>query len=296
MMKKRAGSTKLARMLAMAILALACAAGAVAQQAPQPVVVYADYTIKPGKEADFLDVVSKVGAPVRDKLMKDGVVLAWGVEVPLNRGVWGSTTHTIWYAVADWAGVEKVQMGIAAQIQKIGADEAKAADEAKKKNQKPAMGTMERANEAWDVSKTRDWYTRDLVFVTGSAPVPAGWLPFTRYSMVQVKPGKGSEYRAAWEKYIKPVLDSLVKDGTIAAYGFSVEEVKSTNEFTHFSWYAMTSLSASDKLRAAFMADRAKRSQEERDAITATFAELIDGTASRGLVTRSLIFREASMK
>lgn len=295
-MGKQMGQKNLVRMMAAVLLALMCAAGAVAQQAPQPLVVYADYTIKPGKEADFLEVVNKVGAPVRDKLMKDGVVLAWGVEVVVNRGAWGSTTHSIWYAVPDWAGVEKVQAGIAAQIQKIGADEAKAAEEAKKKNQKPAMGTMERANDAWDASKTRDWYTRDVVFVTGSGPLQPGWLPFTRYSFVQVKPGKGSEYRAAWEKYNKPVLDSLVKDGTIAAYGLSVEEVKTTNDFTHFSWYAMTSLSASDKLRTAFMADRAKRSAEERDAITAVFAGLIDATASRGLVARALIFREASMK
>lgn len=295
-MRKQAGQKNLMRMLAAVLLALVCAAGAAAQQMPQPVVVYTDYTIKPGKEADFMDVVSKVGAPVRDKLMKDGVIMAWGVEVPLNRGAYGSTTHTIWYAVADWAGIEKVQAAMVAQIQKIGADDAKAAEEAKKKNQKPAMSTMERANDAWDASKTRDWYARDIVFATGSGPAPAGVLPFTRYGFVQAKPGKGGDYREAWEKYNKPVYDSLVKDGTIAAYGLSVEEVKTTNDFTHFSWYAMTSLSASDKLRAAFMADRAKRSAEEREAIGATFAALIDSTASRGLVTRSLIFREASMK
>ncbi len=157
-MRKQAGQKNWMRMLAAVLLALVCATGAVAQQAPQPLVVYSNYTIKPGEEADFLEVVNKVGAPVRDKLMKEGVVLAWGVEVLLIRGAWGGgTTHSIWYAVPDWAGVEKVQMGIAAQIQKIGADEAKAAEEAKKKNQRPAMGTMERANEAWDASKTRDW-------------------------------------------------------------------------------------------------------------------------------------------
>jgi hypothetical protein len=126
--------------------------------------------------------------------------------------------------------------------------------------------------------------------------VPAGWLPYTRYGFAQAKPGKGADYRAAWEKYNKPVYDSLVKDGTIAAYGLAVEEVKTTNDFTHYTWYDASSLGATDKVRAAFMADRAKRSAEERDAISAVFAEVIDGTASRGLVTRSVIFREASMK
>ncbi|MBI1738386.1 MAG: hypothetical protein HYR58_03980, partial [Acidobacteria bacterium] len=193
------GQKNLLRMLAAVVLA--CAAGAAAQQMPQPITVYTDYTIKPGKEADFMDLVNKVGAPVRDKLMKDGVILAWGVEVPLNRGAYGSTTHTIWYAVADWASIEKVQAGMAAQIQKIGADEAKAAEEAKKKNQKPAMSTMERANDTWDASKTRDWYTRDIVFAVGSAPATAGMQLFTRDGFVQARPGKGAEYRAAWEKY-----------------------------------------------------------------------------------------------
>ncbi len=295
-MRKRVSQKSWMRMLAAVLLALACAAGAAAQQAPQPITHFVDYTIKPGKEAEFMDLVSKVGAPVRDKLMKDGVVLAWGVEVPLIRGVYGSSTHTIWYAVMDWASIEKVQTAMAAQYQKFAADDAKAADEATKKKQKPAMSLTERINDITDMSKTRDWFTRDLVFAAGSAPMTAGMQLFTRYGFVQAKPGKGADYRAAWEKYNKPVYDSLVKDGSIAAYGLSVEEVKTTNTFTHFSWYAMTSLAASDKVRTAFAADRAKRSQEERDAIAATFNSAYDATASRGYVTRSLIFREASMK
>ncbi len=295
-MKKRVGRINVMRMLAAVLLALACATGAAAQQMPQPITVYTDYTIKPGREADFMDLVNRVGAPVRDKLMKDGVILAWGVDVPLIRGAYGSTTHTVWYAVADWASIEKVQAAGMAHFQKIVADEAKAADEAKKKNQKPAMGTMERAAEIVDSTKTRDWYTRDIVFAVGSAPMTAGMPLFVRWGFVQARPGKSADYRAAWEKYNKPVYDKLAKDGVIAAYGLTIEEVKTTNDFTHFSWYAMTSLGSSDKVRAAFIADRDKRSQEERDAITATFAAAIDSSASRGLVTRALIFREASMK
>ncbi|MCL4524085.1 MAG: hypothetical protein M1453_03005 [Acidobacteria bacterium] len=295
-MKKRVGQKHRMRMLAAVVLALACAAGAAAQQAPQPITHYVDYTIKPGKEADFMELVSKVGAPVRDKLMKEGVVLAWGVDVPMVRGVFGSTTHTVWYAVMDWASIEKVQTAMAAQFQKVMADEAKAAEEATKKRQKPAPGLAERLGDIADMSQTRDFFTRDIVFGSSSAPMTTGMQIFTRYNFVQAKPGKGGDYRAAWEKYNKPVLESLAKDGTILAFGLGVEEVKTTNTFTHYSWYAMTNLGATDKLRTAFMADRAKRSQEERDAISATFRETYDPTASRGLVMRSLIFREGSMK
>lgn len=296
-MRKRVSQKKFMRLLAAAVLSLACAAGAAAQQQmPQPIAVYTDYTVKPGKEADFMDLVNKLGAPVRDKLMKDGVILAWGVEVPLIRGAYGSTTHTIWYAVADWASIEKVQAASAAQFQKVAADEAKAAEEAKKKNQKPGMSTMERALETVDSTKTRDWYTRDIVFAAGSGPMTAGMLPFTRYNFAQVKPGKSAEYQAWWGKYIKPVLDGLVKDGTVAAYGLSVEEVKTTNDFTHFSWVSVNGLAALDKVRAAFMGSFDKRSAEEREAIFQAVGNLTDASASRALVTRSIIFREASMK
>jgi len=295
-MKKRVGQKHRMRMLAAMVLALACAAGVAAQQAPQPITHFVDYTIKPGKEADFMELVSKVGAPVRDKLMKEGVVLAWGVDVPMVRGVFGSTTHTIWYAVMDWASIEKVQTAMTAQFQKVMADEAKAAEEVRKKNRVPEKGLAERLGDIADTSQTRDWFTRDVVFGSGSAPMTAGMQIFTRYNFVQVNPGKGAAYRAAWEKYNKPVFEGLAKDATIAAYGLGVEEVKTTNTFTHFAWYAMTSLSATDKLRAAFQADRAKRSQEERDAIAAAFGANYDPTASRGYLTRSLIFREGSMK
>ena len=292
----RVSHTTLVRVLVAVLLALVCAAGVVAQQMPQPITVYTDYTIKPGRDADFMDLVNKIGGPVRDQMMKEGVVLAWGVDVPMNRGAFGGTTHTIWYAVADWASMEKVQTAMAAQMQKVTADEAKAAQDPKAKGKTPGLSPMLRLGEISDVSQFRDWYTRSLVFATGGGTMPAGTQIFTRYGFVQAKPGKGADYRAAWEKYNKPVYDKLLKDGVIMAYGLSVEELKSTNDFTHFSWVAMTNLAAADKLRAAFAADRDKRSAEEREAINATFAATIDGTASRGLLLRSLIFREPSMK
>ena len=61
---------------------------AAAQQppaAPPSVTSWYDYTVKAGKEEEFLNLVKTVGGPVRDKLMADGVVTAWGVEAPLLR-------------------------------------------------------------------------------------------------------------------------------------------------------------------------------------------------------------------
>lgn len=268
-----------------------CAAAAQqTQMQPQSLTFFYDYKVVPGREEDFMTLVKTVGAPVRDKLMADGVVLAWGLETPVLRYP-GGTTHLIWFSVANWAGVEKVLNGMEAQLAKIAAEEAKAADAARAAKQKPAMTTAERTREVFDMSKTRDWLTRDLVSGFGSAPPPAGVLPFTRYNFVKVKPGKGTDYRRAWEKYNKPVYDKLVAEGAVLAYGLATEEVKTDGDFTHFIWVATADMATADKIGPAFTADRARRSDEERTAIGDLFTSLTEPDMARSIVTRSRIFR-----
>jgi hypothetical protein len=260
-----------------------------AQQAAQPLTYWYCYTVKPGQEAAFLELVNQVGAPVRDKLMAEGVVLGWGVEVPLLRQP-GGHTHYIWYAVNDMAGIEKVQRALGAQIAKVDAEWAKAAEDARKKNQKPGMLGPERRDAILDQSKTRDYLTRDIVFAEGKTP-PAGTLPMVRYNFGKALPGKFADWRSAWEKYNKPVFDKLVADGVVLAYGLAVEELRTDDRFSYFVWYAVKDASGFDKQRAAFAADRARRSQEERNAITAAFAGLTDPDAVQHLVTMSTVFK-----
>jgi len=277
----------LKRFLAIVSL-LVVAAPAFAQQPPaQPLTFYYDYTVKPGKEAAFLELVKTVGQPVRDKLMADGVVLAWGIDVPLLT-VPGTATHSIWYSVADYAGVQKVDDAMRAQRKKLADDEAA---------RKVARGatTEDRVIDVFDVSKSHFYLTRDLVSAVTPAP-PAGVLPYTRYNFVKVHPGKGADYRAAWEKYNKPVFDKLLADGVILGYGLAVEEVKTAGEFTHFVWYAAKDMAAFDKQRSAFMADRNRRSQEERDGIAALFGSLSDPDAARSIIVRAIMFHVAGQK
>lgn len=280
-------------LVSLTILLLCCAArdqqAQQAQPTPQPLTFYYDYKVVPGKEEDFMNLVKTVGAPVRDKLMADGVVLAWGVETPILRYP-GGTTHLIWFSVANWAGVEQVLNGMEAQLAKLAEEEAKAAEAARRKKQKPTMTTAERTREVFDMSKTRDWLTRDLVSGYGPPP-PAGLLPITRYNFVKAKAGKGGDYRRAWEKYNKPVYDKLVADGVVLAYGVAAEEVKTDGEFTHFIWVATANMAAADKIGPAFTADRARRSEEERNAISDLFLSLTEPDMSRSIVTRSRIFR-----
>ncbi|HEY2820307.1 MAG TPA: hypothetical protein VGJ06_04620 [Candidatus Acidoferrum sp.] len=260
---------------------------AAAQQAQQPLTFWYEYHVNPGKEEEFLNLVKTVGAPVRDKLMADGVVLAWGVESPVLR-IPDSATHMIWYAVADYAGLEKVDAAMREQISKMTEDSAKGS--AVKKGAAAAGGPTERVMQITDFAKTHDYLTRDLVSGFATSNPPAGTLPFTRYAFVKAKPGKGQEYRKAWEKYNKPIFDKLAADGTILAFGLAVEDVRTDGDFTHYTWIATKDLASMDKVRAAVLSDRDKRSPEERDALTALFASLTDPDAARAELTRSLIF------
>ncbi len=263
-----------------------------AQPQMQPLTFWYEYAVNPGKEDDFMDLVKTVGQPVRDKLMAEGVVMAWGVDTPLLR-VPGNATHVIWYAVNDYAGVEKVDTAMRAQIAKLNDEAAKPGST--KKGQKPAASVTARLGEVADMTKVHDYLTRDLVI--GFSPSSAsGSLPFTRYNFVKVKPGKGADFRKAWEKYNKPVFEKLAADGVIIAYGLSVEDIRTDGDFTHYAWYAVKDLASFDKVRAAFIADRDHRSQEEQDAISHLFVSLQDPDAARSEVLRSLIFHVPAPK
>ena len=263
------------------------------QQQMQPLTFWYGYAVNPGKEDEFLDLVKTVGQPVRDKLLADGVILAWGVQSLLLR-VPGDRTHFIWYAVADYAALEKVDSAMRAQISKL-TEEANKSGLAVKKGQKAAEAPMARLAQVADLARTHDYLTRDLVIGLSSS-APSGVLPFSRYNFFKVKPGKGADFRKAWEKYNKPVFDKLLADGTVLAYGLAIEEVRTEGEFTHFVWYDVKDLASFDKVRAAFNADRDRRSQEEQDALTHLFVSLVDADASRSEVARSLVFHVGAPK
>ena len=274
------------------ILLFCCAAasGVHAQQptpTPGALTFYYDYAIFPGKEEELNTLIRTVGAPVRDKLMAEGVVMAWGVETPVLRYP-GGTTHLIWFSASNWAGVEKVLNAMEARLAKLAADEAVAA----RGKPRPPMTTAERSRATFDGSKTRDWLIRDLVAVYGPNP-PAGTLPFTRYNFVKVKPGKGPDYRRTWEKYNKPVFDKLVADRVVLAYGLAQEEVKTDGEWTHFVWIATASMADADKIGPAFTADRARRSEKDRNQITEDFLDATEPDKARSMVTRARIFKVA---
>jgi hypothetical protein len=277
------------RVLFLFAIALLWCATASAQQM-QPITFVSDYWVRPGKEEDFLWLVNNLGGPVRDKLMAEGVVMGWGVDVPVMRAP-GMPTHSIWYDVADWAGVEKVQNAMAARLAELAAQDKKAADEARKKGQKPARSVAERIEETFDVSKTKDWVFRTLYVKYSSTPPPAGMLPYGRIFMVATKPGKAAEWRAAFDKYFTPTLDGLVDKGVIGAWGLGVEEIKTSGDFTHFVWVSYPNMAAMETVRNTIIGVTARRSEVENEHINHVFTATSDANASRSFVLRAMIFK-----
>ena len=280
--------------LASLMILLVCSA-VMAQQTPQPqpLTFFYDYKVNAGKEVDFMQLIKTVGAPVRDKLMAEGVVQAWGMETPVLRYP-GGTTHLIWFSVANWDGVEKVLSAMEAQQSKLAMEESKVSSA--RARQHGAITTAQRIRDTIDSSKTRDWLTRDLVAGYSNTPPGAGVLPITRYNFVKVKQGKGADYRRAWEKYNKPVFDKLIADGALLAYGLAAEEVKTDGDFSHFVWMATSNMAGLDKIGAAFAADRAKRTEDELNTISELFSSVLEQDKSRSLVTKSRIFKIVPMK
>lgn len=280
------------RVLLFLALAIFLAAGLPAQQMPsQTLTLVTDFTVRPGMEGEFMKLVELIGAPVRDKLMAEGVVLGWGLDVPVLR-MPGQPTHSIWVSVADWEGIGKVQAGMAAQLAKLAADDAAAADEARRRRTQLPKPTAERISETIDDSKTRSWVFRDVMATYGTPP--AGALPYSRIFTVKVKADRTNEWRAMVDQYYKPVLDRMTQDGTISAWGLGIEEVKTAGEFTHFFWVSYPSMAALDSARTAIIAHFGRLSPVEGEQVAKRFAEMTDPDAARSFILRAVIFKVPS--
>lgn len=275
-----------ARVVLALAMALVWSVAASAQQL-QPVTYVADFHVKPGKEEEFLNLVKEFNEPLFEKLMADGAVLAWGIDIPVLHQV-GAPTHSLWWTSSDMAAFDKVFAAFEEQEKKIREEEAR-----RRRRQAPKT-VIERFREAVDLSKHRDWLFRELVVGYSDTPPPAGAKPYTRVATTRVLPGEAQEFQRLWVKYVKPILDAQLAEGNLGAYGFGIEEVRTTDEFSHFTWASLPNLAAWEKVRTAFIAANAARSPEERRQITQSFLNVVDPSANRVVVLRAVIFHVAS--
>ncbi|MFQ5695180.1 MAG: hypothetical protein ACE5HB_04250 [Terriglobia bacterium] len=253
------------RALTIFALVLVAALTVAAQDGPRPVGYLAEFRVLPGEGEQFVDLVKKYDKPLFDGLAAEGVVLAWGLDTPVVHQE-GGMTHMLWWVTADFAGMDRVFAGFAAM---------EVSDEDEKAFQ-----------EIIDHNKHHDHLVRSII-VNVSEDEPAG-RTYTVWSFVQVKRGKGSEWRKLFEKYTKPVLDQLVADGDLVGYGVDVEWIHTDDPGWRAIWAVTTSMAAFDKLDAAFRAAGQARSEEERGAIGHMFRKITKGSSHRDSLWRSI--------
>ena len=244
----------------------------VAAQDMEPIGYIAELRVKPGQESKLIELVKKYDKPLFDRLQAEGAVLAWGLDTRVIHQE-GAATHMLWWATADYSGMDKVFAGFAAM---------NVPDEDEKALQA-----------AVDPDKHHDHITRSIIINLGEEE-PSGTV-YTSWSFFKVKPGKSSEWKKLFEKYNKPVYDQLVADGTIFGYGIDVEDFHTDDPGWRALWVVTTSLGALDKVDAAFDKAREAMAEEGRQAIGNMFRELTDPSEHRDSLWRSISLKDGGM-
>ena len=251
------------------LTALLAGAGSLNAQLPPTALTHVGlFKVKPDKASEWVAGIKKLYIPVFERLMKEGAMLGYGIDAGvLHRA--GETNMEAWFMVPDWAGYEKVN---------------KAIDEAQTKN--PTL--LAALTAATDPDKHHDQLLRSVV---GSFKKPAeGTLPFTHISATRVKPGKSQEFREMFEKYAKPVYERLLAEGVINGYSLDQEAEHGDDPGGRFTVTILPNLAARDKMIAAFEEENKRRTEQERQAVTARFLELTEAGAHRDHLLRAIVF------
>ena len=251
------------------IAGIALTAGTLAAQKPEPLTSVSLYKLKPDKSEAWIGVFKKHFAPMLDKLMTDGDVMAYGVDLDVLHQP-GEANTTVWFSTANYAGYEKVLDMIGKTWEKIGAAERQI------------------ALSYTDPDKHRDFLLRSVV-VNSKTP-PAGVKPYTYLSRSQVKPGKSDDFRKLFDKYSKPILDQLIADGTLLYYSLDVEEVHSEDPGVRWVVTVSADLAANDKVSAAFDAARGRMSAAERSILSGEYREVLVPGAHRDFLMHAAVF------
>jgi len=197
--------------------------------------------------------------PVMEKLLADGTITEFGADRTTVHTPDGFT-HSTWFCARSQAGLEKA-------LEALVESESKLTPEERRKQDTDFAGT-----------KHADLILRSIGYHNRTVKTEKG---HGTISIQKMLPGKAQDYMALYDKYTKPVLEQLYKDGALTAYGVDAELVHTGDPAIRSFWQMLPDADALDKVRAAFDAAREKRTPEERRAISQSFAELTDAAAHR---------------
>ena len=259
MMNKSRKTCRLTTALVGSVLGLAVVSTVRAEDQPVVYTRVAQWQIARQNWGAYEKDLKKNMVPVMEKLVADGVILEFGADRTTVHSPDGYT-HSSWFCAKSLANLEKA-------LDTLVESESKLAPEERRKQDTDFAGT-----------KHADLILRSVQFRNRTIKTEKG---YETVSIQKMQPGKAQEYQALWDKYTKPVLEQLYKDGAVTAYGVDTELVHTGDQGLRFFWQVIPDAEALDKVEAAFDAARQKRSPEERRAIGQAFADLRDPAAHR---------------
>lgn len=245
-------------------LALLCLPLLAAAQQPEPTVYtfVAQWAIPRDKWDEFTGWMEKSSRPVLDRRLADGTLVGWGQFATVVHEE-GGNTHGAWFSATSIAALERVR------------------DELIKLPPSPA---------ALAASKHHDHLLSS--FLHRVRPGGSSGSGYFWVTAAQVERGKGEQFRALWDKYVKPTFDELLANGTILAYELAGDYVVTEAPGMRYGWYLVPNAEGEDKVEAAFNAVNQKRTPEERRAISAAFAEVTVAGTFRSNFLRVLSYAQ----
>ena len=113
--------------------------------------------------------------------------------------------------------------------------------------------------------------------------------PITWLIDVTVKPGKSKELEAASLKYDKPVLDTLVANGSISSYGLACQMVGPPSQSCMF-WVTAADWTGMGKVEKAFADSRKAMKEDELEAMMESFLGATVPDKETSSVVRHVVF------
>jgi hypothetical protein len=224
------------------------------QAAPTGYTFVAEWDAPRDKWPEVAAYAEKNWRPLLERLVAEGTLTDFGIyETVVHQPE--DITHGLWWSSATMAGVEKARQE-ALRIP-------------------PAPGLV--------AAKHRDYFLRTLIWKSRPGSGSGGYL---RVATSVVQPGKGAQWRALWEKYNQPFYEEQIANGTFSAYGVQLEQIVTDDPGVRMVVSISPSADALDKAQNASNALNAKRSQDERDAITAAFNQVTVPSATRTFLAR----------
>jgi len=247
-------------------LVLLTATPAAAQDDPAPVYTrVAMWQVDRAQWGDFVEDFEMHDQPVLEKLFNEGVIIEWGLDAMSLHHPEGYT-HGTWWSATSMVSLEKVLTAF---------------DEAAEKRGKDAQKKID-AHFAGMLTKHRDYMLRSGTYRAKDAKLDDGYFVS---SSVRVKSGRDDDYHSFWDNRVKPVYEKLLQEGTIVAFGLTVEEISTGKPGGHESWYFTANAEGIDKVKAAFRADWGEEDKEGRRARWASIKDVVEEGTHREQMT-----------